>query len=78
MMQCRKVAVLLVDFFADELPPHQTKHIREHLNWCPVCSSRVERYQQLMRAARMLPDAPVPPSVLERLQAALCPSPPPT
>ena len=78
MIRCRELATLLVDFLADELPPRQAQRIREHLNWCPACASDVDGYQQVIRATRALPDAPVPPSVLERLQAALCPSPPPS
>ena len=75
MIRCRELAALLVDYLADELPPYQNEHIRAHLEWCPNCSTEVELYQQVMRAARKLPDAPVPLQLLNRLREAMRESP---
>jgi anti-sigma factor RsiW len=68
MIRCRELATLMVDYFADELPPRQHASIRAHLEWCPNCSSDVELYQQVMQATRELPDAPVPEPLLDRLR----------
>jgi hypothetical protein len=40
---------------------------------CPPCVVYVETYQATVRLTRRLPDAPPPPQVLHKLQAALCP-----
>jgi anti-sigma factor RsiW len=71
MIRCRELAALLVDYFADELPPRQHANIRAHLGWCPNCSSDVEIYQQVLQATRELPDAPVPEPLLDRLREVL-------
>lgn len=70
-MTCREVAELLIDFVSGELPAEIQEHLRQHLNRCPPCVTYIETYKLTIRITRELPDAPVPPSLKARLEAAL-------
>ena len=70
-MTCRKLAEVLLEYVAGELPPEQCDHIRRHLCECPPCVAYLETYELTIKLTRQLPPAPVPPQLLERVRAAL-------
>jgi anti-sigma factor RsiW len=70
-MTCRRLAEVLLEYVAGELPPEEGDRIRRHLCECPPCVAYLETYELTIRLTRQLPAAPVPPELLERVRAAL-------
>jgi hypothetical protein len=68
---CRDLAELLIDYIADELPPDQAEHIRQHLEFCPPCVCYIETYQLTIKLTRKLAPVAPPATLLERLRAAV-------
>ena len=71
MITCRKLAELLLEFVAGELPPELREHIEEHLEWCPPCVTYLETYKTTIRLTRQLPCRPLPEGLKRRLEDAL-------
>ena len=70
-MNCRELAELLMDYLAGELPPEQADGIRQHLADCRTCTCYIETYRLTITLTRQLPAVAPPPSLLERVRAAL-------
>lgn len=71
MINCRDFAQLLIDFVSGELPPEHHAQVEQHLQACPPCVTYLQTYQQTIRLARKLPCQPLPPTLDQRLRAAL-------
>jgi hypothetical protein len=71
VITCRQLVELLIDFVAEELPVEMHRHIQEHLRGCEHCHAYLESYRATIRLTRQLPPQPPPPSLLDRLKAAL-------
>ena len=70
-MNCRELAETLLDYITGELAEEHRRQIEEHLGCCPPCVTFIETYQVTIKLTRRLPQAPVPPELKERLEAAL-------
>jgi anti-sigma factor RsiW len=71
MMTCRELVDLLIDFVGGELAPEHRERIRDHLCRCPPCGHLVTTYELTIRLTRLLPRAPVPARLQDRLREAL-------
>jgi len=65
------VTRLFVDFVGEELPAEYRELIEDHLKNCPLCVAFADSYRSVIRLARQLPAAPVPPELWESLRLAL-------
>lgn len=70
-MTCRELCDLLIDFVSGDLPAEHRDRVEKHLQCCPPCVAFFESYQATIRLTRKLPCSPLPPQLMERLQAAL-------
>ncbi len=70
-MTCRQLIELLIDFVNGDLPPEHCQRIEQHLRACPPCVVYLETYRITIQLTRRLPDAPLPPQLVERLRTAL-------
>ena len=70
-MNCRELTEVLLDYITGELSEEHRDRIEKHLVRCPPCVTFVETYQVTIKLTRQLPQAPLPPELKERLQAAL-------
>ena len=68
MLTCRTVTRMFVDYLGEGLPAEYRELIEEHLAVCQQCSSSAEIYQAVIRLARQLPPAPMPPELLASLR----------
>jgi anti-sigma factor RsiW len=71
MITCRQLVELLIDFVAGELDEERRQNIEQHLRRCPPCVTYLETYQITIRLTRKLPEAPLPPQLIERLRTIL-------
>jgi predicted anti-sigma-YlaC factor YlaD len=71
MISCRQLAELLFDFSYDQIPLQQRACVEQHLCVCSSCVAYVESYRRLIRLARQLPRAPLPPHLAEKIRALL-------
>ncbi len=69
-MTCRELVDMLLDYLDGELPPGEAERIRAHLTECPPCVCYVQTYELTIRITRLLPSAPPPAKLLERLRQA--------
>jgi hypothetical protein len=70
-MTCRELAELLFEYTQGELDPDLCEHITRHLSLCPPCVAYMESYRITIQLTRKLPDAPMPPELVQRLQEAM-------
>jgi predicted anti-sigma-YlaC factor YlaD len=70
VLTCRTVKRMFVDYLGEGLPAEYRELIEEHLAVCPNCTSSADSYRAVIRLARRLPPAPVPPELLESLRQA--------
>lgn len=70
-MNCRELAETLLDYITGELAEEHRRQIEEHLGCCPPCVTFIETYQVTIKLTRRLPQAPLPPELKERLEAAM-------
>jgi anti-sigma factor RsiW len=70
MITCCKIAELLIDYVANELPEEQRWLVEQHLKHCPACVTYLETYRLTITMTRKLPEQPVPPQLVARLKAA--------
>jgi anti-sigma factor RsiW len=68
MMNCRKLAELLIDFVSGDLPEDQRALVEQHLGRCPPCVTYVETYRLTIKLTRRLPCSPLPPDLEYRLR----------
>ncbi len=69
-MTCCKLAELLIDFVASDLPEDQHRLVEEHLRNCTCCATYLVTYRTTIMLTRKLPDRPVPAELVARLRAA--------
>jgi anti-sigma factor RsiW len=72
MMTCRELATLLIDYVSGELSEDHRKRLDAHLSLCPPCVTYVETYHLTIKLTRQLPDAPLPPQLVNKLKMLLC------
>jgi anti-sigma factor RsiW len=70
-MNCRDVVELLVDFVSGDLSEEFRTHVEQHLRCCPPCVTYIETYRLTIQLTRKLPCGELPPTLVQRLQAAL-------
>lgn len=71
MISCRELVELLCDYVSDELSPERRDHVEKHLSHCPSCAAYLQSYTAVIQLTRLLPAAPLPPRLAQRLSAAL-------
>jgi anti-sigma factor RsiW len=69
MITCRELVELLCDYVSDELPPERRDHVTQHLRHCPSCAAYHDSYTVVVKLTRLLPAAPLPPQLAQRLAA---------
>jgi anti-sigma factor RsiW len=72
MMTCRELVELLIDFLDGDLPEERRRILETHLSLCEPCLKYLETYKVTIKLTRRLPDVPLPPGLLQKLEAALC------
>ena len=70
-LNCRKVAELLIDYVADDLPEDQQSLLERHLCGCVPCAIYMTTYRDTIKLTHALPAEPLPPEFAARLWAAL-------
>jgi anti-sigma factor RsiW len=71
MITCRQLVELLLDFVSGEMDAELRRRVEQHLRCCPPCVTYLETYQITIRLTRQLPQAPLPPQLIERLRDVL-------
>jgi len=71
MMTCRELANLLIDYVSGDLPPEHRERLDRHLSLCPPCVAYVKTYHLTITLTRHLPDEPLPPQLVNKLQVML-------
>jgi anti-sigma factor RsiW len=70
-LECRQIAELLGDYFDGTLPNHVRELLEFHIDGCPPCVAFVNTYRGTIAATRILPDAPMPNELKNRLLRVL-------
>ncbi|MGH7278930.1 MAG: zf-HC2 domain-containing protein [Candidatus Rokuibacteriota bacterium] len=70
-LECRQIAELLGEYFEGTLPRETRELLEWHVEGCGPCVAFMNTYRGAMKAAKKLPDVPIPPEVKQRLLAVL-------
>jgi anti-sigma factor RsiW len=71
MITCRELVECLCDYVSNELPPERRDHVDKHLQTCPACRAYLQSYLVVIKLTSLLPAAPPPPALAQKLSAAL-------
>ena len=71
-LTCDELSELIADFLSGELAVEVRAQFTTHVDGCTNCGKSVDLYRLTIKVTRALPKAdPLPPSVEQRLRAAM-------
>lgn len=71
MMNCKKLAELLLEFCDGELGKEYCDLICQHIRLCGPCHSYMDSYKVTIRMTRQLPPVAIPQHLIDKVRAAL-------
>jgi hypothetical protein len=70
-MRCGEFHALFLNLAFGDVGLGMRGRLEEHLGQCPSCAAEWQDYHRVIRLARNLPPAPVPPGLTDRVQTLL-------